>query len=88
MINRNNEWFANEFLPSLEKRMTNPKYPNKCILTEKQADICCKYMKAIQHKDASYNGTFYTYEFETDIKKYQMSFAGRYTFLSVYKKAI
>lgn len=86
MSNKGSEWFVKEFLPSLEKRMTNPKYPNRCILTEKQAEVCYKYMKAVQHKDASYGKCFSTYEFETEIKKYQMSFAGRYIFLSVYNK--
>ena len=86
MKNKGNEWFVGEFLPSLEKRMTNPKYPNKCILTEKQAEVCYRYMKPVQHKDVNYGTWFYTYEFETETKKYLMHFAGRYTFLSVGNK--
>ena len=33
-------WFTESFLPSLEKRMKNSKYPNQCILSEKQAEVC------------------------------------------------
>lgn len=76
------KWFQEVFLPSLEKRMVNPKYPNQCILSSKQAEVCYKHMKAVQHKDASYGNHFYIYEFETESKRYQMRQAGRYSFLS------
>lgn len=72
-------WFKDTFLPSLEKRMNNPKYPNSCILSQKQADVCYRYMKCKQHK-GDY-GTFATYEYETEKALFQMSFAGKYTFL-------
>lgn len=76
-----NAWFLETFLPSLEARMTNPKYPNRCILSQKQAEICYKYMECSQHR-GDY-GTFATYELKTEDKWYQMTFAGKYTFLSV-----
>lgn len=77
-------WFKNEFLPNLEKRMNNPKYPNQCILTEKQAEICYKYMKAVYCR-GDYGG-FYNYEIEADNKKYVMTKRGNYTFLRVFEK--
>jgi hypothetical protein len=74
-----NTWFEETFLLSLENRMDNPKYPNQCILSERQADICEKYMKY----DRYYNK--YTYEVGT--KSYTMRAVGRYTFLTLYDEA-
>lgn len=86
MASNGKKWFAEEFLPSLEKRMTNPKYPNRCILSEAQANVCFKYMTAIQCKDASYGTNFYNYRFDTENKIYLMTFAGRWTFMSMFNK--
>lgn len=75
------EWFKTVFLPSLEARMTNPKYPNQIILSPKQADICYKYMNSVQcHGDYGY---FTIYEIKIDGKLYQMTTRGKYTFLTV-----
>lgn len=76
-------WFVGEFLPSLEKRMNNPKYPNSCILSEKQADVCCRYMKSEQHSGVDYNWVFTTYHLTVGNKTYTLSTKGSYTFLSV-----
>lgn len=42
-----NSWFEETFLPSLETRMNNPKYPNQVILTKKQEEVCRKYMNRV-----------------------------------------
>ena len=78
------KWFLEVFLPSQEARMgRNPKYPNSCILSEKQAAICTRYMQQVYHK-GDY-GYFYTWELKTpDGKKFQMSVAGKWTFLNRY----
>lgn len=76
------KWFTDVFLPSLEKRMNNPKYPNQCILTPKQANICYKYMDTKDcHGDY---GWFSIYEITVGNKKYQVSKAGKYIFLNMY----
>ena len=75
------EWFTNTFLPSLEGRMNNPKYPNLMILSQKQAEICYKYMKAVYCR-GDYGG-FYNYETRANGKLYQMTIRGKYTFLNV-----
>lgn len=77
---KKNEWFEKSFLPSLEARMNNPKYPNQCIISQKQADICYKYMREQQHS-GDY-GCFSTLEYKTDCKFYQVTFRGRYIFLT------
>lgn len=77
-------WFTETFLPSLESRMTNPKYPNSCILSEKQADVCYRYMEANQHH-GDY-GYFTNYSLQVGNKVYQMTFAGKYTFLRRYER--
>ena len=77
-------WFLETFLPSLEKRMNNPKYPNQTILTDKQLDVCLKYFKPRQcHGDY---GCFTNYEFETKTTSYQIFFRGKYNFLSKHTK--
>ena len=83
MATKGYTWFVNEFLPSLEQRMTNPKYPNSCILSEKQADVCCRYMKSEQHSGVDYNWVFTTYNLTVGNKTYTLSTKGSYTFLSV-----
>ena len=79
------KWFTEEFLPSIEKRMTNPKYPNQAILSVKQADVCYRYMTSKQHSDCSYGKRFTTYEVTANGKKYMMTERGKYTFLNVYQ---
>lgn len=69
-----NKWFEETFLPSLEQRMNNPKYPNQMILSERQAMVCEKYMKPTNPDCIVFN-----YEFGT--KHFWMNRAGRYTFL-------
>ena len=81
MAKKGFDWFVGEFLPSLEKRMDNPKYPNTCILSALQAEVCYKYMESIQCK--SDYGWFYVYELKVGNKAYQMKKVGRYIFLSV-----
>ena len=76
-------WFVGEFLPSLEKRMNNPKYPNTCILTEAQEDVCVRYMKAIQTFDCSYNMPNCSYALVVGNRRYTLTRRGRYAFLSL-----
>ena len=73
------KWFTEEFLPSIEARMTNPKYPDSCILTPKQAEVCYKYMND-KYCRGDYGG-FYNYEIVVNGTKYQMTSRGKYTFL-------
>lgn len=75
-----NKWFTDVFLPCFDSRMNHPKYPNRCILSEKQADVCHKYMNAKQCH-STYNKWYNIYEAETETAKYTMYKAGRYTFL-------
>lgn len=75
-----NDWFLETFLPSLERRMNNPKYPNQAIITDKQFDVCLKYFKP--RECCGDYGCFTNFEFETDKAFYQIFFRGRYTFLS------
>lgn len=75
-----NKWFAEVFLPSFDARMNNPKYPNSCILSAKQAEVCYKYMNA-KNCVSTYNKCFTVYEAETKSAKYLMHTVGRYTFL-------
>lgn len=77
-------WFKDVFIPSLEKKMNNPKYPNQCILSDKQADICRKYMRAVYCR-SDYSG-FYNYEIVIDNKYYQMTSRGKYHFLTMIEK--
>ena len=78
------KWFLETFLPSLESRMNNPKYPNQAIITERQFDVCLKYFKPRQcYGDY---GCFTNYEFETDKARYQICERGRYVFLYRYNK--
>lgn len=76
-----NDWFNNTFLPSVTERMeNNQKYPNTMILSEKQENICIRYMRPKQcYGDYGY---FTNYEYECNGYKYQMYFHGRYTYLS------
>lgn len=74
------EWFETVFIPSICERMNNPKYPRSAILSDKQADICRKYMNAKQcHGDY---GWFTIYESEIDGVVYQLTFRGKYAILS------
>lgn len=75
-----NKWFKEVFLPNVTKTMeNNKKYPYTMILSDKQADICYKYMEAKECK-GDY-GWFTNYYVESDGKKYMMYTQGRYTFL-------
>ena len=75
-----NKWFEETFLPSLETRMNNPKYPNQAILTDKQEQVCEKYMTYKACTD-TYGRDFGIYIYTVGTKHYTMHFAGRYTFL-------
>ena len=71
---KRNTWFEETFLPSQEARMTNPKYYNQVILSERQEIVCLKYMKE------TYDNSW-TYDIGT--KHYWMHRAGKYTFLNL-----
>lgn len=78
------KWFLEVFLPSLEKRMNNPKYPNQAIITNNQFEVCSKYFKPRQcYGDYGY---FTIYEFAIESASYQITFRGRYIFLNKYTK--
>lgn len=74
------KWFTEVFLPSLEKRMNNPKYPNQLILSDKQYDVCLRYMNDKQCH--GFYGWFTIYEIEVDNIQYTVTDRGRYHFLS------
>ena len=74
------KWFKEVFLPSFDSKMNHPKYPNRCILSEKQANVCHRNMTEKPcHGD--YNEWYNVYEAETETTKYTMYTAGKYTFL-------
>ena len=80
------KWFKEVFLPSFDSKMNHPKYPNRCILSEKQANVCHRNMTEKPcHGD--YNEWYNVYEAETETAKYTMYTAGRYTFLTKTEKA-
>lgn len=76
-----NTWFTGQFLPSICERMNNPKYPRSAILSAGQADVCRKYMHAVQCYNGDY-GYFTVYELDVDGVTFTMTSRGRYTFLS------
>lgn len=78
------KWFTEVFLPSIEKRMNNPKYPNSCILSDKQADVCYKYMNEVDcYGDY---GNFVNYQIIANGYKWLMTKRGKYTFLERFKE--
>lgn len=76
------KWFTEVFLPSFEQKLKNPKYPNSCILTRKQAEICYRYMDEVQCK-GDY-GYFSIYQIKVNGHKWVIKESGKYTFLSKY----
>jgi len=80
-----NTWFEETFLPSLENKMNTPKYHNSCILSEKQVDICKKYMDRKIHS-GDY-GIFASYEYDVNgdscRKHYHLGYYGKYPILSM-----
>ena len=74
------KWFLEVFLPSIEKRMNNPKYPNQAIITRNQFDVCARYFQSVQcHSDY---GWFTIWEYRTEEAHYQITFRGQYIFLT------
>ena len=84
---KRNKWFEDTFLPSFDRQMNNPKYPNRVILSEKQADICFRYMNSKQCRD-TYNRYFTQYTYDVGTRHYCMWFAGKYTFLSMHDESL
>ena len=76
-----NKWFEEKFLPSLEQRMNNPKYPNSCILTDKQFEVCTRYMEAQGCWDSDYRKAFTVWKYQIGRTKYMVWQKGRYFFL-------
>lgn len=76
------DWFKTVFIPSICKRMNNPKYPCSAILTEKQSDICRRYMNARQCCDINYNTWFTVYEITIDDCHFSLREYGRYNIIS------
>lgn len=69
------KWFEEVFLPSFDTKLSDPRYPNRAILTERQADIFRKYMK--------YDPVF-GYKYKIGTRNYGLEFKGKYTFLTLY----
>jgi hypothetical protein len=77
------KWFTEVFLPSMiEKEKKQPeKYRGQVILSDKQVDICRRYMNEKQcHGDYGY---FTVFEFEAGSHRFQLCEAGKYTFLHI-----
>lgn len=73
-------WFINQFLPSLDERMTNPKYPNSCIISRNQAEVCRRYMEEREcHGDY---GFFHMPEIDANGNHYYITHVGKYYFLN------
>lgn len=52
---RNMQWFLGTFLPSIASRIgKDTKYPNSCIVSEKQADVLYFYMERGSGSTESY----------------------------------
>lgn len=86
-MNNNNNWFDTVFLPSFDNRMSNPNYPNQCILSEKQADICRRYMTESSAHDSDYKKDFIYLTYAIGGTNYIVEYRGRYTFLKKWFKA-
>lgn len=62
---RNMGWFLDEFLPSVASRIgKNAKYPNSCIVSEKQADVLWFYMNTVDHDRAEIEKDGVSYSLE------------------------
>lgn len=62
---RNMPWFKDEFLPSVASRIgSNPKYPDSCILSEKQSNVVWFYMDPTGPNTAEMVLGEYVYKFE------------------------
>lgn len=75
-------------MPSQIERVkrNDPKYGNRVILSEKQADICMRYMEPREcHGDY---GWFTIYHYEITGYSFTLWCQGRYTFLSVSRSGI
>lgn len=73
------EWFENSFLPSLyeRKKMVHGKWCT--YLTDKQADVCRRYMQVRKcHGDY---GDFYLEEYTFNGNKIQLCESGKYNIL-------
>lgn len=82
-----NTWFEETFLPSFDSKMNNPKYPDQCILSEKQAEICWKNMEHHDGYDSDYRKSFVYLTYSIGGTKYMVEYRGRYTFLRRWKEA-
>ena len=79
---KRNEWFEDTFLKSFEPKFTNPKYPNQCILTEAQNDICVRYMESHHSHNSDYNRFWAYYTYDVGGTHYLLTQRGRYYFLN------
>ncbi|MBO7425143.1 MAG: hypothetical protein J6U23_05645 [Clostridiales bacterium] len=69
------KWFEEVFLPSFDTKLSDPRYPNRALISERQADVFRKYMK--------YDRAL-GYKYKIGSKEYSLEFAGRYSFLRLY----
>lgn len=84
-----NTWFEETFLQSLiEKAQNNIKYPNQLILSEKQADICSRYMNEKENSSDTKGGfiarSFYM-EYRIDGHYTMIQKRGRYIFFYTHR---
>lgn len=76
---KRNEWFEETFLPSFEAKMHHPKYPNQTILSDKQAEICRRYMDEEEvHTGYGWKTSYYK---TVGGNRWYIYSQGRYTFL-------
>ena len=85
---KGNGWFISVFLPSLEERMNNERYPDSCLLSDRQAEVCMMHMRAEQHTDVNYGTAFTNYHYSTGSYDYYLYRRGKYNILNRYKKHI
>lgn len=85
-MKKKNNWFVDTFLKSFEDsgKFNNPKYPGQAIISDKQMEICYKYMEPHQYKEMDYKIYFTILELRVNNKLYTAQRRGKYNFLNVY----
>ena len=73
------EWFEKVFLPSLHEKKKTVHGKISTLLSQKQADICGRYMKS-RICGGDY-GQFEIYEYSFNGKKIQLCESGKYNIL-------
>lgn len=70
-----NKWFEETFIPSFFDKMKNPKYPGRALLSDRQFEICTRYMDCGR----------YCWTYKTNKVSVSVYTQGRYNFISIHR---